>query len=199
MRTKPSPLLPIFRSTMQTEILSALFLDPGREWNMHELSRHTGHAYAGVHREATRLVDAGLLVERRVGQARMLRPNEQAPAFRPLRDLLVVCFGPVPLLAERLSHVPGIEAVAIYGSYAARLKGVPGEPPEDVDLLVVGSPDPLEVYAAARDVSAQVNRTVNPTIMDWQEWEQDSGFLREVRANPVLPVLGDLSRADVRS
>lgn len=190
-------LLPIFRSETQSELLAALFLNPGREWNMHELSQHTGGAYTTVHREASRLLKAGLLSERRVGQARLLQPNEQAPAFRPLRDLLVVCFGAVPLLAEHLAHLDGIEAVAVYGSYAERMTGVPGEPPQDVDVLVVGTPDPLQVYAAAREVTLKISRPVNPTLMDRQEWEQGTGFLRDLRAKPMLPVLGDLGPATV--
>lgn len=184
---------------MQSELLSALYLNPGREWNTHELAQHIGSAYASVHREVSRLVDAGLLSERRVGQARLLRPNELAPAFRPLRDLLVVSFGAVPRLAERLGRIDGVEAVAIYGSYAERMRGVPGDPPQDIDVLVVGAPDSLEVYAAAREITLEISRPVNPTIMERQEWEQDTGFLRDVRSKPMLAVLGHLAQETVQS
>lgn len=192
MRTVASPLAPIFRSETQQRVLATLFLTPDRGWNMHQLAAEVGAAYSSVHREVSRLLSAGLLVEERVGQARLVRPNEQAPAFRPLRDLLVVSFGAGPMLRQALEAIPGVEAAALYGSYAARLTGVDGPPPRDIDVLVIGRPDPMAVYAAVREVSAVLNREVNPTVLDWDEWQADSGFLQHVKDNDMIPLLGDL-------
>jgi hypothetical protein len=196
MRPAAAPLTPLFRSKTQQRLLTALFLNPGRQWNLHELAQHLRAPYSSVHREATRLLRSGLLTETRVGQARLVRPDEGAPAFRPLRDLILVSFGAVPLLTDALGDIPGVEVAALYGSYAARLSGVEGPPPRDIDLLVIGTPDPMRVYAAARHVAADVERPVNPTIMDWDEWRSPSGFLDDVRDNPVIPLIGDLGLAE---
>lgn len=198
VRTKASPLAPLFRSQTQQRVLATIFLESDRGWNMHELASRLGAPYASVHREVSRLLESGLLVEEKVGQARLFRPDQDAPAFRPLRDLLLVSFGAVPLLAQALHGIPGVDAAALYGSYAARLSGVSGPPPQDVDLLVIGRPDPLQVYAVVREVSRELNRQVNPTILDWDEWRADSGFLKEVRSNPLIPVLGDVQGREVQ-
>ena len=41
---------------------------------------------------------------------------------------------------------------SIYGSFAARLTGAPGPPPQDVDVMVVGAPDVDAVHDACDTV-----------------------------------------------
>ncbi len=57
-----------------------------------------------------------------------------------LREILRVATGPVPLLARELESIAGISAAFLYGSFAARLSGVTGPAPHDIDLMVIGSP-----------------------------------------------------------
>lgn len=192
VRTAPSPLAPLFRSQAQQRVLTTIFMDPDRGWNTHELASQLNLAYSSVHREVTRLLESGLLTQERVGQTRLVTPNKAAPGFRPLQELLMVSFGAVPLLASALAQIPGVDAAALYGSYAARISGVSGPPPQDVDLLVIGQPDPLQVYGAARKVSREIGRQVNATILDWDEWREASGSLADVRSKPLVSVLGDV-------
>jgi hypothetical protein len=107
-----------------------------------------------------------------------------------LRDLLETAFGPVPLLRAALEHVGGIEAVAIFGSFAARLADRAGPPPADVDVLVVGSPEVSAVYDACRHVARVVNRPVSPTVFSLKEWRSDEVFVNQLRSEPLVPVLG---------
>ena len=79
----------------------------------------------------------------------------------------------------------------IYGSFAARLKGIRGPSPSDIDLMVVGSPDADEVYAACDRVQEVVGRPVNPTILTRDEVSEGSGFLTQVAGSPFVMVLGE--------
>jgi DNA-binding transcriptional ArsR family regulator len=67
MRTTAPPLLPLFRSAGQAELLAALFLDPQQEHSIQDLARQADVAYPTAHRELMRLLEAGLVCERRVG------------------------------------------------------------------------------------------------------------------------------------
>jgi hypothetical protein len=78
----------LFRSDGQGELLAELFLSGADELNLNELAQRAGLAYGSVHREVRRLLDAGLLIERRVGQARLVRPDPESPLTQPVRDLL---------------------------------------------------------------------------------------------------------------
>ncbi len=138
------------------------------------------------------MLDAGLLSERRIGQARYVRPDPASPLTRPVRDLLLVSAGPVPLLAAELRDIEGIQAAFLFGSFAARMRGEHGTSPHDIDVMVVGTPDPMAVYDACRRVGDQVGREVNPTIMTPAEIEEHSGFLAQVRDNPTVTVIGEL-------
>src|SRR5660398_252270 len=109
-------------------VLTALFLPVEHQVNLSELAEQTGVSYGSVHREVERLVDAGILTEERWGKARYVRPNQSSVLWRPLRDLVTAAFGPVPLLRTAFEGVPGVAAMALFGSYAARLAGNPGPP-----------------------------------------------------------------------
>lgn len=192
MRTSPPLTAPLFRSDGQARLLAELFLSGADELNLNEMARRAGLAYGTVHREVRRLLDAGLLTERRVGQARFVRPNPASPLTQPVRDLLLVSAGPVPLLAAELGEIAGVQAALLYGSFAARMRGEPGGAPNDIDIMVVGTPDPMAVYDACRRVGDQVGREVSPTIMTPDEIAQPSGFLAQVRSSPTVAILGEL-------
>ena len=162
MRTASPVLFPLFRSAHQAELLTAVFFAaPSDVLSLRSLSRDTGISYATVHREIGRLKDAGLVVDHRVGNTRVVRANDKSPYFEPLRTLLEVAFGAEPLLRERLARVPGVQAAALYGSYAARRSGQTGTSPVDIDVLVVGRPDMNVLYSECEEVARAVGREVN--------------------------------------
>jgi predicted nucleotidyltransferase len=189
VRTALPILAPLFRSEGQARLLAELFLSGDAELSISDLAGRAGLAYGSAHREVERLLVAGLLAERRVGNSRLIRPNPDSPLTTPVRDLLLVSGGPVPLLAAELSTIDGVETAFLFGSFAARMRGVPGDPPNDIDVMVVGAPNPKAVYAAARRVSDQVGRPVSPTIMSREELQADSGFLSHVKENPTVAII----------
>ena len=184
---------PLFRSDGQARLLAELFLSGAEELNVRELAGRVGLSYATAHREVERLLEAGLLAERRVGQARLVRPDVSSPLAAPVRELLLVSAGPVPLLRAELGEVPGVVSVFLFGSFAARLSGQRGSAPADIDVMVVGTPDPMAVYDSCRRVGEQVRRDVNPTIMTPDELTAaPSGFITQVRAGAMVPIIGDV-------
>jgi DNA-binding transcriptional ArsR family regulator len=192
VRTAPPLVAPLFRSDGQAKLLAELFLSGADELNLNELAQRAGLAYGTVHREVRRLLDAGLLSERRVGQARLVRPNPRSPLTQPVRDLVLVSSGPVPLLASELREIPDVQAAFLYGSFAARMRGETGSAPNDIDVMVIGTPDPMAVYDACQRVGDQVGREINPTIMTPDEIGERSGFLEQVRNSPTVAVVGKL-------
>ncbi|WP_244929992.1 ArsR family transcriptional regulator [Nocardioides sp. W7] len=190
VRTSADPIAPLFRSEAQARLLAELFLASDGELSLSELSERTGTAYGSTHREIERLLQVGLLQERRVGRARLVRPNPASPLTSPVRSLVMVAAGPVPLLTRELGSLSGIDIALVFGSYAARSRGIDGPPPEDIDVMVVGQPDAEAVYAACRSVGEAVGRPVNPVIMTPDEWQADSGFLTNLRSSPTIPLIG---------
>ncbi len=190
MRTRAPLLAPIFRSDGQARLLAALLL-AGDELSLTDVAERADLAYPTAHREVARLIHAGILVERQVGRTRLIRGNPDSPLAAPLREILTVVSGPVVLLAEEFGRIDGVESAFLYGSFAARLRGVDGPAPHDIDVMVVGTPDVDAVYEACTRVEAAVHRPVNPTILSTEEFTAESGFLDTLRSRSIVPVMGE--------
>ena len=193
-----APHLPLFRSDAQAEILATLFLGvKGDEPTLTELAARVGRPPSSVHREIQRLERAGIVTTRRRGNLRVVSPNTEAAYYHDLEGLLLRSVGPVPLLSTSLRDVSGIEAAYIFGSWAARYNGEPGDPPRDIDLLIIGTPDPAALYDACADAEQALSIEVNPTILDHEAWAKPrTEFTRRLK-NDVSD--GHLVAVDIRT
>lgn len=193
MRKNTTLPVPLFRSDTQASLLSALFMS-AKGLTMQELSDRLGIAYPTVHREIGRLYTSDLVTEERIGNYRIFTPNRTSPFYAPLRDLLEVFTGPIPLLRNELALIPGIKWTALFGSWAQRVLGKTGKAPQDVDVMVVGTPDVRRVNKACTVVGKKFGWDVNPVILTPLEWLEETPFLRQVRADGLVPVFGTIDR-----
>jgi DNA-binding transcriptional ArsR family regulator len=187
MRTSPPPLLPLFRSQGQARLLARLFLHQEDDVHLSRLAEEIGVAKSRVSEELDRLEKAGIVVSDRVGTSRIVRANPESPFYPELNSLLLKAFGPTTVLERRLADIDGIEQAFLYGSWAARYLGEPGDPPADVDLLVVGTPEVAAVRRATRAAGRELDREVNPMILSRAEWEDArGGFARTLKRRPLV-------------
>ena len=184
--TAAPELSPLFRSDTQGEILAWLLLSPGQAFTVAELARAAGMPYASAHREVDRLLRTQVVTETRVGLHRQVTANPGSPAAEPLRELVLLSYGPVAVLPKLLRGIDGIDEAYIYGSWAARRAGEPGSPPQDIDLLIVGNPSRQQVYDAAEEASRLLGHEVNPRIVSLETWRTSQDpFLTTVRSRPL--------------
>ena len=183
----PAPaLIPIFRSSLQARLLLRVLIDEEPR-TITALARLLDAPEPTVYREVRRLMDADLVTGTRIGRSVVVRPADDNPATVPLRQLLVVTYGPVPFLERALSGVEGITEAYVYGSWAARWHGEVGPAPGDVDLLVVGTPDRDAVYDALEGIDSALGREVNVTFVTPERWAAgDETFLTALRDRPLV-------------
>jgi predicted nucleotidyltransferase len=189
MRTAAPALLPILRSQVAGNLLALLYLHPDQEYSLSEAAQMIGSSVNAVHHEASRLTQAGLLRDRRRGNLRLIRADADSLLARPLTDLMAVTYGPLPVITELLRGVDGVEEAYIYGSWAARYQGEPGPPPNDVDVLVVGSPALDDLDDAAEKAEDQLRRPVNirrVKPVTWHDPDPADPFLLSVRTRPLV-------------
>lgn len=179
--------IPLFRSDSQAALLATLFFSE-KGLTVQELSERLKTPYSTIHREVSRLLNFGIITEERIGNYRFFEPNRLSPIYPPLRDLLEVISGPIPLLKVEFSSIDGIEWVALFGSWANRLLGKIGSPPQDIDVMVVGTPDLRQVNRACTAVGKKLGWEVNPVILTSREWMEETPFLRQVRSGGLVPV-----------
>jgi DNA-binding Lrp family transcriptional regulator len=178
----------IFRSQLQGELLARVLLAPGNP-SVSDLARELNAPFSTVQREVQRLVGAGILHDVRVGRTRTISVNTENIAYRPLRDLVLVTFGPRHVVEEEFSELPGLEGLLIYGSWAARYTGAKGPEPGDVDVLVIGAVDRDAAYDAAEKAQKRLGREVNPTVVSRRRWRDASDpFLVQLRGRPLVRI-----------
>lgn len=189
-RAAPPPLLPIFRSRQQAELLALILGDPELELSLTDLAARLGTPYPSVHREIERAEAAGLVSSRKVGNTRLVRANTASPYFRGLAELLARAFGVPSVLAEALRSVAGVASAFVYGSWAARFVGSEGQRPvEDIDLLVLGEPDRDTLYGEIERVEARLGRPVQVTIRDADWLATGTGSFHDtVVSRPMVPI-----------
>jgi DNA-binding transcriptional ArsR family regulator len=187
-RGSTPPLLPILRSQQQGEILALLLGDPDRELSLTEISHRTGAPHPSVYREVQRAEEAGLVKTRKVGNSRLIRADTSSPYYAGLAEVLTRAFGVPAVLAEALQPLSGIDVAYIYGSWAARHAGQPGQRPVgDIDVLVLGTPDRDQLYEAIGAAEEQLGRPVQATVRD-ADWLQSGtgSFHENVSSRPML-------------
>jgi hypothetical protein len=189
VRATAPPLLPIFRSQLQGELLALVLGDASRQWTIDDLAERTGDPYQTVATEVRRLQEADLLVATTIGRTKLLSANEANPYLQPLSQLATMAFGPPMVIGEEFASVDGIEAIFVYGSWAARYRGESGPTPNDIDVLIIGRPDRDEVYDAARRAQQRLGREVNVTQRTRKQWDTATdGFSKQVRRSPMVEV-----------
>lgn len=192
-RRSGSPsLLPLLRSTTQARLLELLLLDAEREYSVGELSNELGVTEMSVRRELDRMLDAGILERRYVGRLGLFQASEASPLYAPLRELLERSVGVEPLLRAELEQFPGVQAAAIFGSWAREQV----DATSDVDLLVLGDVDYGELVSRLSQLQDRAKREINVVAMSPDEFREriaeGSGFLRDIMSSPVKVLVGDL-------
>jgi AraC-like DNA-binding protein len=192
-------LAPLLRSDGQGELLALLFLHPEQEYSLSEVSRRVGTSLPTVHAEVGRLVAAGLLQERRLGQARLVRASVDHVLARSLTELLELTYGPAVVLPDVLAPMPGVREAFAYGSWAARRLGEPGAAPRDVDVVVVGTTSQDRLLEAGEIAGRRLHREVNITRIAPAVWDAGRDpFVKTLKARPLVPISlgGNDSRAE---
>ncbi|TRZ57896.1 MAG: ArsR family transcriptional regulator [Streptomycetaceae bacterium] len=181
---KESLLLPILRSCVQGDLLALLFLNPEKELTISDAARAIGVSIPGLHHEAVRLIESGFVRERRQGRNRLIRAEVESRIAPSLTDLLALTYGPLPVLERELAGIAGINEAYIFGSWAARYSGVPGAIPNDIDVLVIGSPSLETLNEATGRAEKALIRDVNIARISSKEWSQGSPFIATIKKNP---------------
>jgi DNA-binding transcriptional ArsR family regulator len=165
-------------------------LHPEQEHTITDLARRLSMPQSTVSAEVRRLSDAGILAVRQVGRSQLVRANSDSQLTAPLTELLTLTYGPHVVVADEFGSLDGVRLIAIFGSWAARYQGHRGRPPNDVDVLVVGTPDRVAMYGAAERSESRLQRPVNPAVCSPEQWANPTEpFIKEITSRPYVTIL----------
>ena len=177
---------------VQQRVLGALFGNPERSFYGNELLRLTGSGKGALQRELDRLVKAGLVTVRSVGNQKHYQANPEAPIFEELRGIAIKTFGVGDVLrAALLPLAKKIRTAFIYGSVARRADTTRS----DIDLLVVsdslGYQDLIKaLQAAERGLGRKISPTLYSAVELAKKRSGKNAFVLRVLEQPKIFLIG---------
>ena len=195
----PAPsLAPILRSDAQGRILARVLTDPSVSYSLSDLVRWADSSMPTVQREIDRAERAGIVTTDKVGPTRLVHANVNHPLHPAISQLILATYGPPAIIAREFKDIDGATAVVLFGSWAARYAGEPGRAPNDIDVLVIGSPDRDTVDDAAERAERSIGLGVQATVRTRSQWTSErESFVQEVKSRPLLVVLLDDSDVEL--
>ena len=177
---------------VQQRVLGILFSEPDRSFPATEVIARARVGTGAVHRELRRLVGSGLVTVTPMGRQRRYQANRESPVFAELYGLVQKTVGLVEPLKDALDSLAGrIEVAFVYGSVA---RGTDTSE-SDIDLMIIAEDlSYAEVYEALAVAEKTLARTISPTILSHEEWQEsrqrDNHFIETVAKQARLLVLG---------
>lgn len=172
-------------------VLGLLLLTPDESYHVREIARLTGTVAGTLHKELTKLAEAGVLLREPQGKQVYYRANTDCLIFEELASILRKTSGVKDILAEQLRpRSDDIKAAFVFGSVASGKATAES----DIDVLVIGDlsfSDAVKALYPAQDV---LGREINPKVYNHNEWQkaiqEQSSFIKDVMEKPKLFLIG---------
>ena len=189
-------LTDVLLGNYRKRILSQLLLHPAEDYHVRELARLTGTTPGSLHKELSRLAQAGLLLRKEQGNQVRYQANRQCPVFPELAGLLRKTTGAAEVVAQALAPLQPVLAL-IFGSVARGTETAAS----DVDLLVITERGFGEVVRALYAAQTTLGREINPVVYTPAELQaqvaEQAPFVANLLAGPHIFLNGtpdDLSQ-----
>ena len=127
--------------------------------------------------------DDGLFRSEVSGRQKYFRLNPEYPVFREGRSIVQKTVGAVPLIAQSVKTIAGIEEAYLYGSFAGNQQ----DAASDIDVFMIGTPRGEALAEAMQKLERKLGREVNYTVLSRDEFEsrrtRKDAFLQSVWHN----------------
>jgi predicted nucleotidyltransferase len=176
------------RSKAAQAALSYFFLHEGTEMYVNELARRIGQESGNLTRKLKELERDGLLKSDLRGNQKYYSLNPSFPLISEYRQIILKSVGLEHLLQEAVRSVSGVEKALLFGSYAENRMDMAS----DIDLLVVGKHNALDLQRAIARVQKTTNREINAVNLTPSEYEKrrkNDLFVKSLHHKPHISLL----------
>ena len=176
------------RAKNTQKILNYYFLHEGSELYVNEMCRRFGLDRGNLVRKLKELEEGGILQSEWKGNQRYYSLNPSFPLFKEYKKIFVKTMGFEPAVKGLLREVPGVRKAFLFGSYAQDKM----DAASDIDLLVVGTHDTIELQKKIAGLQKTMDREVNVISMSPSEYEskrRSSPLLKSIQAKKIVSLL----------
>jgi predicted nucleotidyltransferase len=183
------------RSKARQRLLAYYFTNPTARLHLRNLAERLSIDPSNLSRELHRLENEGLFRSEVSGRQKYFQLNRDYPLFDEVRSIVAKTIGAVPLIAQSLKKIEGIEGAYLYGSFARNQQ----DAASDIDVLVIGNPKGEALAEAMQKLERQLGREVNYTVLTRKEFEsrrtRKDAFLENVWHNKRVSLIGPHEKA----
>ncbi len=190
----PKQAIELMFGAYRRKLLGLLLLRPDERYHVRELARMTEISAGSLHRELKALSEAGLLIREEVGNQVLYRAEQNCEIFDELASIFRKTTGLAWLLRDHLSEISDrIDSAVVFGSMASGRQNSTS----DVDVLVLGDVELINIVKALSPLSSTLRRELNPVVMTVDKFaallgEKDR-FAMRVLDEPKLFIIGDMN------
>ncbi|BAX61054.1 MULTISPECIES: nucleotidyltransferase domain-containing protein [Burkholderia cepacia complex] len=178
-------------SHYRRRVLGLLLLRPDQALHVREIARLTGTTPGTLHKELSKLAEAGILNRDRQGNQVVYRANRSCPIYEELASIMRKTSGMADVLAEAL--LPCAEQIVVAFVFGSVARGQETAD-SDVDVMVIGSVGFATVVRMLYDAQATLGRDINPQVLSPDEFrdgvDRQDAFLRDVLGKPKIFLIG---------
>lgn len=155
------------RSKTTQKILNLFFLNEKERFYVNELSKIVGEDPSNTYKKLIELKNKGIISDEFQGKERFFFLNKSFPLLREYRKIILKQFGFEKTLKDELKKIKGVNSAYIFGSYAKNKLSIES----DIDILVVGSFDNIELLKVVARAQKKSGREIN--VVDFSKKEFD--------------------------
>lgn len=173
----------------KARLLSYYFTNPTARLHVRDLAMRLGVDASNLSKELRRLEREGLFLSEVSGRQKYFRLNRKYPLLAEVRGIVAKTIGVVPLLAQSLGTMEGIDEAFLYGSFARNQQ----DAASDIDLLLIGAPPGQMLAEAVHKLERRLGREINDTVLTRKEFNarrsREDTFLTGVWQNQRVSLL----------
>jgi len=184
----------LISSKSRAAILELFYLNPDAKFHLREVSRRLEINTNQARRELERLNRAGIVKKERVGNLHLYEADRRFTFYKELSAIAAKSAGFEQVIANALARIKGISFAFIFGSYAEGKLG----PKSDIDLMIIGEPDGVQLNNAINQVERRLRRPVQYMVYPLAEFRKKRGygFVKNVMERKKIMVAGDLDELE---
>lgn len=181
----------LFISGVRINVLKVMLPHPDDQYHIRAIVREVGAEINAVRRELNRLENAGLLVKRRSSNRIYYRVNTDCTYYSDLLSMVSKDMGIGKSIVENAKKLGDIRfAMLSTGFIRGRESTV-----LDVDLFIVGKPDPTFLKDLVAKAQEELGREINYSVMTLEEFNhrkrQNDQFINRVLSQGRAMLIGD--------
>lgn len=175
-------------TSRQQRMLRALLLHPDRQYGTNELIAVGGPGSGAGKRVVDQFEQAGIVVMAKRGNQQLYTANTLHPIYRELRSICLKTFGLADVIATELRP---FEDRIVYGFVFGSIAEGGDRASSDVDLMVVGDVDVLDLGLAVENIEGALGRRLDlnlHTPLEWQDLQTDEIVKSIIRSEKIVVI-----------